>query len=94
MKRTLCFVGLALCVTGFSAGHAAARDCVEPPLGFDSWWPGPGNADDIHGSNDGALVKAEIQAIFDAGKCDKSPPPRTIEELLRRIEALEDLSHT
>ena len=38
------------------AGPAAAQDCVEPPAGLVSWWPGDGNANDIQGSNDGALV--------------------------------------
>lgn len=30
--------------------------CILPPAGLLSWWPGDGNADDIIGSNNGALV--------------------------------------
>jgi hypothetical protein len=41
-----------LCVLG---GSAWALPCVQPPAGLVSWWPGDGNADDIIGSNDGAL---------------------------------------
>jgi hypothetical protein len=30
--------------------------CVSPPAGLVSWWPGDGNAEDITGSNGGAMV--------------------------------------
>jgi hypothetical protein len=56
MKRILFFVGLALCITGFIAGNAAAQDCVESPAGLVSWWPGDGNATDIVSGFDGTLV--------------------------------------
>jgi uncharacterized repeat protein (TIGR03803 family) len=31
-------------------------DCVPPPSGMVAWWPGDGNANDIVGGNNGALV--------------------------------------
>ena len=40
-----------------------------------------------------ALGASEIQAIFDAGSAGRCKPP-TIEELLQRIETLEDHTHT
>lgn len=39
--------------------------CVAPPSGLISWWPGDGNALDIHGSNHGALLNG---ATFAPGK--------------------------
>ena len=55
MKRTSTFfVGIFLLATAMLAGHAAAQDCVEPPAGFVSWWPGDvtGNtAWDLSGSD-------------------------------------------
>jgi hypothetical protein len=54
MKRTLFFFSLALCVTGLFAVPATAQDCVEPPAGLISWWPGDvtGNtALDLSGSD-------------------------------------------
>ncbi len=33
-----------------------AIDCVQEPPGIVSWWPGDQHADDIRGSNDGALI--------------------------------------
>jgi hypothetical protein len=57
MQRNSTFlIGVILLATVMLAGHAAAQDCVEPPAGLVSWWPGDGNADDIQGSNDGTLV--------------------------------------
>ena len=57
MKRTsTLLIGIILLVTAMLAGHAAAQDCVEPPAGLVSWWPGDGNADDIQNGNDGMLT--------------------------------------
>ena len=54
MKRSSAFlVGIFLLATAMFAGHAAAQDCVEPPAGLVSWWPGDGNFDDISGNNPG-----------------------------------------
>ncbi len=42
----------------YSIGYATAAppECVPPPPGLVSWWPGDGNADDIVGGNNGTLV--------------------------------------
>jgi len=45
--------------------YAIAQICVPPPTDLASWWPGDGNALDIVGSNDGALVG---NATFAAGQ--------------------------
>ena len=39
-----------------SAGWAWAADCVAPPAGLVAWWPGEGNANDIVGTNNGAVL--------------------------------------
>jgi hypothetical protein len=56
MKRKLFFLSFVLCVTAMLAVPATAQDCVEPPAGLVSWWPGDGNADDIVSGFDGTLV--------------------------------------
>jgi hypothetical protein len=65
MKRSLLFFSLTLFVTAMLAAPATAQDCVEPPAGLVSWWPGDGNADDIQGGNDGTLMNG---AGFAPGK--------------------------
>jgi hypothetical protein len=44
---------------------AAQGVCVQPPSGLVSWWPGEGNANDIIGSNNGAI---EGTVTFAQGK--------------------------
>ncbi|MGO8927272.1 MAG: hypothetical protein ACLQU3_10325, partial [Limisphaerales bacterium] len=44
--------GLAVLPATFRAWSA---DCVPPPEGLVSWWPGEGNANDIVGTNNGTL---------------------------------------
>lgn len=46
--------GIVLVIVLF-AGHAASQECVEPPEGLVSWWPGDEDADDIQSGNDGEL---------------------------------------
>lgn len=70
MKRTSTFlIGIIFLAAAMLAGHAAAQDCVEPPAGLVSWWPGDGNADDIVGGNHGTLVN---EASFTAGMVDQA----------------------
>jgi hypothetical protein len=41
MKRSsTLLIGIIFIATAMLAGHAAAQDCVEPPAGLVSWWPG------------------------------------------------------
>ena len=49
---------VALVVIGVSlvAVPALAQDCVEPPEGLVSWWPGDNNANDITDGNNGVLM--------------------------------------
>jgi len=57
MKLTRTFlIGIFILATALLAGPAAAQDCVEPPAGLVSWWPGDGDALDIVSGNDGRLV--------------------------------------
>src|SRR5262252_7222683 len=44
----------ALCLGG--PAFADPTNCVAPPSGLISWWPGNGNATDIAGGNNGALM--------------------------------------
>lgn len=55
MKHSRILLAGIFLVTGI-AGPAAAQECVRPPAGLVSWWPGDGNADDIQGGNDGVLM--------------------------------------
>ncbi len=61
MKKTL-FVLMILLVGLMSVGVNA--QCVAPPSGLVSWWPGDGNANDIQDGNHGIL---ENGAAFTAG---------------------------
>jgi hypothetical protein len=56
MKRTLFLIGLFLFGAVAFVTHAAAQDCVEPPAGLVSWWPGDGDATDIESGFDGTPV--------------------------------------
>ena len=47
----------------------ASPDCVEPPSGLVSWWPGDGNAFDIIDGNHGTLVNG---ATFAPGKVSQA----------------------
>ena len=38
------------------AAHLAGAQCVSPPSGLVAWWPGEGDARDIIGTNNGALM--------------------------------------
>src|ERR1051326_1464477 len=53
---------ISLCV--IVAQSSVRADCVPPPTGLVSWWPGDGNADDIVRGNNGALQNG---ATFTAG---------------------------
>src|SRR5688572_11110605 len=37
-------------------GSSSSEACVPPPAGLINWWAGDGNANDIQGSSEGALV--------------------------------------
>ena len=57
MKRKNTFlIGIILLVTAILASNAAAQDCVEPPGGLVSWWPGDGNADDVFAGHNGTIL--------------------------------------
>ena len=66
---------MILCIVGglfalMSAVNASwAVDCLDPPSGMVSWWPGDGNANDIEDGNDGTL---ENGATFADGKVDRA----------------------
>ena len=48
------FIG-ALLVLAATPGAFGAPSCLTPPTGLVGWWPGDGNANDLAGSNNGAL---------------------------------------
>ena len=50
-------------------GATCAQSCVPPPADLVSWWPGDGDAQDIVGNNDGALVNG---ATYAAGMVDQA----------------------
>ncbi len=56
----------------FSMGVIGTRDCtrecVPPPPGMVSWWPGEGNAHDIIGANNGTLVGGVTFSTGEVGR--------------------------
>jgi hypothetical protein len=56
MKRSLLFFSLTLFAIAMLAVPATAQDCVEPPAGLISWWPGDGSADDVFAGHDGLIL--------------------------------------
>ena len=52
-------------VACISASQAVGDECVPPPPGLVSWWPGDGDASDLVGTNDGTLFNG---ATFAAGR--------------------------
>jgi hypothetical protein len=57
-------VGLSCLLPAFRAWSA---DCVSPPSGLVSWWPGEGNATDFTGTNNGALLNGATFAPAEVG---------------------------
>lgn len=55
LVRPLVPTALLLVASLLGAPALYAQDCVAPPDGMVGWWPGDGNADDIHGGNNGVL---------------------------------------
>jgi hypothetical protein len=51
-----------------SAFRACPADCVSPPAGLVAWWPGEGNANDITGTNNGALINGATFAVGKVGQ--------------------------
>jgi hypothetical protein len=69
MTRTFLGSGFVLVFVFTLVGHALAQVCVEPPAGLVSWWPADGNADDIAGGHDAALLGG---ATFAPGKVGRA----------------------
>ena len=59
---------LAMALSFFFAASIQAQ-CILPPSGMVSWWPGDGNSNDIMGTNNGTL---ENGATFAAGMAGQS----------------------
>jgi len=62
-------LALVLFFPNASIFTAFAADCVPPPSGLVSWWPGDGNANDIQDGNNGSLgsvtfVSGEVGQAF------------------------------
>jgi len=62
------FIATLLLTMGFTFTESAAQ-CVTPPSGLVSWWPGNGNANDIQSSNHGALQNG---ATFASGTVEQA----------------------
>ena len=58
-------VGLASLTATFPAWSS---DCLTPPAGLVGWWPGEDNANDIAGTNNGALSGGVSFAIGEVGQ--------------------------
>jgi len=58
--RSMIAFGLLMGVVASDGRHstldAQSQNCVSPPSGLVSWWPGDGNANDIWEGNEGTLV--------------------------------------
>ena len=56
MSQSICKVTSILCLVFSSVvPQSWAQDCIDPPAGLLSWWPGDGDADDVEGPNTGML---------------------------------------
>ena len=64
MTKVLIGGALISIIVTIVVSHASAQ-CVDPPPGLVSWWPGDGNAFDIEDGNDGTL---QGDATFAPGK--------------------------
>src|SRR2546425_9912450 len=57
-------IGLLICT-----GALRAQNCVAPPPGLVSWWPGNGDANDLLGGNPGTITTQFLgQVLFSEGK--------------------------
>jgi hypothetical protein len=54
LKSTMALATTGIISLAFGMAQAS-NQCVQPPEGLISWWPGDGNANDIQGSNNGTL---------------------------------------
>ena len=69
MKHGL-FISIAVGVLSLGVtGDIRVAECLPPPAGLVSWWPGDDNAGDIAGSNPGTLIN---EATFAAGWVDQA----------------------
>jgi len=64
MNRQIYTLSLVITILTLSSMSYSVAQCVIPPSGLVSWWPGDGNALDIQSSNDGTLQNG---ATFAAG---------------------------
>ena len=63
MKRTIVgLLALAVLLGGVANQGVVFAQCVAPPAGVVSWWPGNGNTDDIIGGNPGSLFAGATYA--------------------------------
>ncbi|HMH49142.1 MAG TPA: LamG domain-containing protein [Candidatus Acidoferrum sp.] len=65
MTRAFAGISMVVLFVFIHVGQAVAGVCVEPPAGLVGWWPADGNAVDIAGNSDGALMGG---ATFVAGE--------------------------
>ena len=69
MVRPFVLTALWLLASLLTSSAIYAQNCVVPPLGLVSWWPGDGNANDIVGINPGALQNG---ATFVTGQVEQA----------------------
>jgi len=56
MKKLIATIGIILLIVVVADTRNAIGDCVPPPAGLISWWPGDGNADDRMNNNPGTAM--------------------------------------
>jgi hypothetical protein len=58
MRRSFLLMTMLLITLGvFALGDSVTtQTCLQSPSGLASWWPGDGNANDLCGGNNGALM--------------------------------------
>ena len=51
-------VAMGLTLLAIALSPAVAQECLTPPAGVLSWWPGDGTAEDLVGGRHGTLMLA------------------------------------
>lgn len=67
-RRRLVWAVTAGAMLAVPIAGPASGQCIPPPAGLISWWPGEGDASDIEGANDGVSINGASFAAGEVGQ--------------------------